>query len=110
MSLNLTEISRESREAQFGSDIHGIVERLAEKIHLNHPENGGLKNWYQSMDAFVNWCYGFKISIEPFGNVEKAIKGFLNYRAYSYDGDAFENWLSAQKDFARDIYINHCVK
>ncbi len=107
MKITLIEISQKSRRAEFGSDIHGVVERLAEKIQRNHPNRSDLENWYQAMGAFIQYADSCRAFINEFGSVEKAMHAFLAYGAYSRKGSMDDNWFAAQRAEADFIYARH---
>ena len=110
MSITLVEISQESRRAEFGSDIHGVVERLAEKIQRNHPHQHDLDNWYQAIGAFIQYAYDCRSAINSLGSVEKAMHAFLAYDAYSREGSMDDNWFASQRRRAAFIYVHHCIR
>jgi len=110
MEIRLVDISKESRSAEFGSDIHGVVERLAEKIQRNRPHQNDLDNWFQAMRAFIQYMDGCRGVISHFGGVEKAMHAFLAYDAYSRSGSMDDNWFASQRRHADFIYVHHCIR
>ncbi len=107
------QIIRESvAAAEQGSDIFGVLEKIAYFLYLQKPTNSSENNWFSANECFIRWAklrpleLNFVIEGKLFTNrisVEEDTKRVLKYSAYSYrnsPGNSFDHWMEAQDNLA----------
>jgi len=122
--LNGDEIWQEITSAQRGSDIHGLVEKIAYFLYLRRSNRVSADtNWYDAQDILVGWTQcdsGRGLRNEP--SFERAIYRSIDQRAYEiyrkkasdlntddYDMvTPHEDWMTAQHELAKQVLEQEC--
>ena len=98
--------------ARSGSDIHGVLEKIAYRLHLRDNRNMAGANWNSAKEAFRHWEEKRPL-LSDRRTPEQDLKELLDFRAYSYTnrgGTAFDNWMSAQNNLAEEIFKDYLRK
>lgn len=100
--------------AQPGSDIHGVLEKIAYRFHLADDRYESNCNWNNAKAALSQWMDNpaNTAGVSIVGN-ESYLNEVLNFRAYRYmnnGGTPFDHWISAQNDLAEQIAKNYLCK
>lgn len=99
------EIRTAIKNAQLGSDIYGVLEKVAYKVNLENSNSKSVSNWYEAQLRFTRWAitqipYMFTKSFESY------LRGWLQHQAYGYrhsGGTSFDHWMKAQYDYADEV-------
>jgi len=88
--------------AQEGSDIHGVVEKVAYQLYLRDSRGSSEKDWADAQGRVTDWAY--RVACD---HLESYFKSRLQGYAFSYSSSEvftdFDNWMSAQGAMARLI-------
>ena len=123
-------IRKQISNAQPGSDIHGLKEKIAYQYHLIDPSRSAEVNWFRAERDLEGWClsaesnwfraerdlegwyfyqygkYEFRKPVEFFFHrlLEKYAHGGSEYRFFwSKGGSSFDDWMYAQNKLAEQI-------
>ena len=105
--------------AQRGSDIHGLIEKMAYHNHLANPSYGAERNWFEARGDLIRWAnHHYRCSDQ---SVEENLHELLENYAYTayelechnrwtnqhnvpYENpSAFDAWMRAQDSLARQV-------
>lgn len=105
--VNLEDIEISVKKAEKGSDIYGVIEKAAYKVHLAWPERRAELNWYDAQRQFIEWAKTRDYDLTG-KSVEEDLKEALRFSAYDkkgFRGTSFDDWMKAQDELADKIYL-----
>ena len=108
------DIGREIREAKEGSDVFGLVQKIAYSYHLKNTQCSSEENWCMAQASLNIWAV-FQTNLENSSfklPLEEALHQLLNNNAYNrfkvrdFWGDlgtSFGDWIYAQDSLAQHV-------
>ena len=104
------ELESSIRTAEKGSDIYGLVEKIAYKLSRDYPWESEDSNWFYAQGVLLHYSLN-KIFLRHEATLPERIKDFLNFSAhmYRYSGSPFDNWMNAQNELAGLIINSHRI-
>lgn len=107
------QIKKEISESEFGSDLHGLVSKIAFFIHLKDKRVPREENWHNAVDKVVRWTdHSNRSGLRDVDQFEFAITDLLKHYAHQrYDSrdmrddkkTAFDDWVYAQDTLAFQV-------
>ena len=98
------------RTVQWPSDIQGVLEKIAFRVHLDYVkkeiERPSDANQDEAKNIFYNWARKIPL-IEPLDTVPLYLNAVLNDYASRHKycaGTDFDRWITAQNQLADSIY------
>lgn len=97
--------------SQEGSDINGLVRKIAFEYHLRNSSESAEGNWLGAENTLIKWCAQHRTSHWN-DNIEQSLHGLLNDYAHQamktrffrgYEGSQFDDWMAAQDRLALQI-------
>jgi hypothetical protein len=86
-------MEEEIKSAKEGSDIHGLIEKMAYHFHLNIPNASRESNWFEAQRDLVKWAR-FNYDFSP-NNTAENIHDLLNTYAHSqYKQECNRRWTN----------------
>ena len=96
-----------------GSDLHGVVQRVAFRIHKKFGREDTGANWNGACEAIRRYFKG-NMGIYYGGGVNAEVKRQLAIRANQIGRNSgksdFENWITASDAFADEIFDSEAIK
>ena len=110
--MDFEKLGREIRDAEPGSDIHGLVEKMSYFLHIETPSNPAESNWFTAQQKLLQWSNYQYRNESPKFSLSNGIHDLLNHNAYdnhecrSFWDDyrsQFDDWANAQNDLASQV-------
>jgi hypothetical protein len=96
-----------------GSDIHGLVEKVAYFLHLRSPGDSALGNWSTAQNVLLGWSgHEDGKELRQDSGFGEQVHGLLNNQAYrSFQRRLFFNdpvnfyadWMTAQHELGKQV-------
>lgn len=112
------QIRQEITSAQEGSDIHGLVEKIAYFLHLEFSQISADKNWHDAQDTLLRWSDSpYRKELRADSSFGVQVHKMLNHRAYdNYQSGLFFNdplnvyadWMTAQHKLGKQVLWQQC--
>ena len=100
----MPDIISEVNSAEEGSDIHGVLNRIAYRFHSNSPENPPEENWRLARDKLSSYIHD-KWDIQYAEPVKDRAANLLHYHSHRFStGNQVEDWNGAQNLLAGDVF------
>lgn len=104
----MKDIEEDIKNADKGSDIHGLVEKMAYHFYLRDPSKSSDDNWFDAQKFFLEWANFQYKRVQTALGLEDQIKNQINLYAYFHSSiypqnSSFDNWMSAQNRIAEQI-------
>jgi len=112
------ELEREIKGSQSGSDIHGLVQKMAYRLHERRTHKSTDDNWFMAEDILLRWSnfqylsdYECKKRDTQF-SLSNQIHALLNNYAYDYHQfslsfgnktSPYFDWINAQEELAKQV-------
>lgn len=109
--LSDKDLMREISNARRGSDIHGLVEKIAYYLHFENPANSSTSDWFKAQVILFKWS-----DDEPrrdlrdrdcFGDYVTEVLNHYAFLAYNndkyHDRSSFDYWMQAQDRLAQQV-------
>lgn len=107
------QVRQEITSAREGSDIHGLVGKIAFFLHLKSNSADADTNWFSAQDILLKWSDSpYRKGLRADSSFGKQIHEMLNDRAYQNyrrrfffcDGmNAYEDWMTAQYELGKQV-------
>ena len=107
------QVRTEIADSQIGSDVYGLVEKMAFHYHLRDRSRSNDDNWLMAIDNFGKWC---EYQVNRFSNInlplEDSIHNSLCSHAYEHsqgrdfsdkEGSSLDDWIYAQNELAKQV-------
>jgi len=111
--LSDEQIRREIAGSNRGSDIYGLVEKMAFYLHLNYPSDSQEGDWYFAQETLLDWSDSvFRPGLRDGPSFGKHITRLLNHVAYEksrtreffHDSpNSYADWIVAQEELAKQV-------
>jgi len=109
--LSDIDIKCEIMEARRGSDIHGLVDKIADQLHTRNPANSPESDWFFAQTVLYKWTEGtYRVGLREGANFGNRITELLNHYAFlAYNNDrmdkknSFDYWMQAQRKLAEQV-------
>lgn len=112
------QVRQEITSAQKGSDIPGLVEKIAFFLHLKDSSKDTYENWFSAQDILLRWSDSdYRKELREDSSFGRQIHSMLNNRAYnSYQRRLFfhdapnlyEDWMTAQHELGKQVLWQQC--
>jgi len=101
--ISFNDIQDEVERSEEGSDIHGLIARVAFNRSGGRRRRTARHIWEGAKYDITHYIYQ-EFGVEYAQPVEARVKQFIESHAHQYqDGDSLHNWLSAQDRVAMTI-------
>ncbi len=108
------DIMQEIISARSGSDIHGLVNKIANYLYSKNPTNSAENDWFMAQTILLRWSHSayreeLQLRKEPdFGIKVTSLLNHYAFRAYNYDRpshkkSSFDYWMLAQNQLAEQV-------